>query len=396
MQISTYFLKRPEGWISLSSSVPSVENRATESVPSGGALLLSPLRTASVHSFSFSFRSANDVRNALSLRFRPLLSGEEDVEIVPLFTGSNKGGSDGVALCICGAEIPGDEPGFSLQSNVVWPLPLALAAAVKGEGGAVFRDDYVCASAFFRNGLPVFIRTRPSVPDDGGIDAEARRIEEYAAAIGVELSPEGIWRSSQTEALLDSARETVKQFPRLLELNISRPALAASLARERTARMLLKILGWTAAAGVFLSIIQFSLLFQLRASLESFSKEGASLYREVLGQNERIVDPLSQARGKLAELKGQGKTENTLSRMLSHLGRTWLDGDQRKGDFPILEQLRYTGDGADITGTAEKMESIQALRTNADGGGYRATLGDIQQIPGGGLRFTLSLRRDSQ
>lgn len=318
------------------------------------------------------------------------------MEIVPLFTGSNKGGSDGVALCICGAEIPGDEPGFSLQSNVVWPLPLALAAAVKGEGGAVFRDDYVCASAFFRNGLPVFIRTRPSVPDDGGIDAEARRIEEYAAAIGVELSPEGIWRSSQTEALLDSARETVKQFPRLLELNISRPALAASLARERTARMLLKILGWTAAAGFFLSIIQFSLLFQLRASLESFSKEGASLYREVLGQNERIVDPLSQARGKLAELKGQGKTENTLSRMLSHLGRTWLDGDQRKGDFPILEQLRYTGDGADITGTAEKMESIQALRTNADGGGYRATLGDIQQIPGGGLRFTLSLRRDSQ
>lgn len=396
MQISTYFIKRPEGWISLSSSILSVDNNATESVPSGGVLLLSPFRTASVHSFSFSFRSANDVRNALALRFRPLLSGEEDVEIVPLFTGSNKGGSEGVALCICGAEIPGDESGVALQNNVVWPLPIALAAAVKGEGGAVFRDDFVCASALFRNGLPLFIRTRPSAADDGGIDAEVRRLAEYAAAIGVELSHETIWRSSQKEALLDSARETVKQFPRLLELNISRPALAASLARERTARMLLKVLGWTAAAGIFLSIIQFSLLFQLRASLESFSKEGTLLYREVFGQNERVVDPLSQVRGKLAELKGQGKTENTLSRMLSHLGRTWLDGDERKGDFPVLEQLRYTGDGADITGTAEKMESIQALRTNADGGGYRATLGDIQQIPGGGLRFTLSLRRDAQ
>ena len=68
----------------------------------------------------------------------------------------------------------------------------------------------------------------------------------------------------------------------------------------------------------------------------------------------------------------------------------------RRDDFPLVEQLRYTGEGADITGTAEKMESIQALRTTADSGGFRATLGDIQQIPGGGLRFTLSLRRDSQ
>ncbi|HPR90448.1 MAG TPA: hypothetical protein PLD93_03325, partial [Synergistaceae bacterium] len=115
-----------------------------------------------------------------------------------------------------------------------------------------------------------------------------------------------------------------------------------------------------------------------------------------IGPDERIVDPLSQARGKLAELKGQGKNENSLSRMLSHLGRTWLNGDQRKEDFPVLEQLRFSSEGADITGTAEKMESIQDLRTVADGSGYRAALGDIQQIPGGGLRFTLSLRRDLQ
>ncbi len=396
MQISTYFIKRPEGWISLSSSVVSFDNVVMKSVPSEGSLLLVPFRTASFHSFSFPFRSAKDVRNALALKFRPLLSGEAEVELVPLFTGRNKGSSEGIALSIWGEEIPGDEPGLSLHNNVVWPLPLALAGAVRGEGGAVFRDDYVCASAFFRNGLPVFIRTRATAPDDGGIEAEVRCIQEYAAAVGIELSPESIWRSSQKEALFESTRETLKQFPRFLELNISRPALAASLARERTASMLLKIFGWATAAGVFLSIIQFSMLFQLRSSLESFTQEGASLYREVFGPDERIVDPLSQARGKLAELKGQGKNENSLSRMLSHLGRTWLNGDQRKEDFPVLEQLRFSSEGADITGTAEKMESIQDLRTVADGSGYRAALGDIQQIPGGGLRFTLSLRRDLQ
>lgn len=396
MQISTYFFKRPEGWISISSSEISVENVVTESVPSRGALLLVPFRTASVHSFSFPFRSVKDVRNALALRFRPLLSGEEEVEIVPLFTGRNKGSSEGIVLSIWGEEVSGNEPGLALHNNVVWPLPLALAGAVKGEGGAVFRDDVVCASAFFRHGLPVFIRTRASTPDDGGIEAEVRCIVEYASALGVDLSPESVWSSSEKVALFDSAREAVRQFPRLLELNISRPALAASLARERTALMLLKVFGWAAAAGIFLSIIQFSLSFQLRSSLEIFSQEGASLYREVVGQNERVVDPLSQARGKLAELKGQGKNENTLSRMLSHLGRAWLDGDQRKEGFPVLEQLRFSGEGADITGTAEKMESIQALRVAADRSGYRAALGDIQQIPGGGLRFTLSLRRDLQ
>ena len=188
----------------------------------------------------------------------------------------------------------------------------------------------------------------------------------------------------------------MKQYPKLLELNISKPALAASLARERTARMLLKACGWAAAAGILFSLIQYTMLSQLRSSVETFTNEGTSLYREIFGQNERVVDPLSQARAKLAELRGQGRTENSLSRTLSHLGRTWLDGNKKKAGYPVLEQLRYSADGADITGTAEKMEAIQALRLAADSGGYKASLGDIQQIPGGGLRFTLSLRRDAQ
>lgn len=396
MQISTYFLKRPGGWRSLSSTESSVGKSSTDIVPSGGALLLYPFRTASIHPFSFPFRSAQDVRNALSLKFRPLLSGEEDVEIVPLFSSRSKGGSEGVSLCVWRNEVPEDEPSLSLQNNVVWPLPLALASRVNGDGGAVFRDDLYCASAFFRNGSPVFIRCRLSNPDDGGIDAEVRRLAECVAALGHDIVPASIWVGSQSQELLDAARETAQQFPRLLDLNISRSALAASLARERTARMLLRFLGWAAAAGFFFSVIQLALGYHLRSSIETFSTEGAALYRDVFGRGERAVDPLSQARGKLMELRGRGRTENTLSRVLSHLGRAWLDGNSRRTDFPMLEQMRYTGDGTDITGTAEKMESIQNLRSNADGGGYRATLGDIQQIPGGGLRFTLSLRRDAQ
>ncbi|NBK21979.1 MAG: hypothetical protein EOM68_08135 [Spirochaetia bacterium] len=396
MQISTYFVKRPEGWRSLMYAESSVGKSSADNVPSGGALLLYPFRTASIHPFSFPFRSAQDVRNALSLKFRLLLSGEEDVEIVPLFSSRSKGGSEGISLCVWRNEIPEDGTALSLQNNVVWPLPLALASRVNGNGGAVFRDDLYCASALFRNGLPVFIRCRASGSDDGGIEAEVRRLVECAAAFGSDIVPTSIWVGSKSQELLDAARETAQQFPRLLDLNISRAALAASLARERTARMLLRFLGWAAATGFFFSAIQLTLSYHLRSSIETYAHESVALYRSVFGQSERAVDPLSQARGKLLELRGQGRTENTLSRVLSHLGRAWLDGDARRTDYPVLEQLRYTGDGADITGTAEKMEAIQNLRSNADGGGYRATLGDIQQIPGGGLRFTLSLRRDAQ
>lgn len=393
MQISAYYIKRPDGFFSLSPSESQVGNGAP---PSQGALLLYPFRTASIHPFSFPFRSAGDVRNALALRFRPLMSGEEEVEVAPLFTGRTKGGSEGAALCIWSGEIPVEGEGPPLQDNLVWPLPLALAGAVGGDGAAVYRDDHVCAWALFKEGMPLFIRCRTPAPDDGGVYGSAKRLQALAASMGVEVALEDVWRSTDSGELLESARETVRQFPRLAELNISRQALALSLARERTARIFLKFLGRVAVAGLFMCVIQYSLLLQLRTSIESYAAEGAALYREVFGQGERVVDPLSQAREKLAALRGQGKTESGFSRVLSHLGRTWYDGEHRKEDFPLLEQLRYTGEGADVTGTAEKMESIQALRSAADSGGFRATLGDIQQIPGGGLRFTLSLRGSRQ
>ncbi|MDI9370538.1 MAG: type II secretion system protein GspL [Synergistota bacterium] len=392
MQISSYYIKRPDGFY----SGPTREDGTPVQAPSEGALLLFPLKTTSIHSFSFPFRSAGDVRNALSLKFRSLLSGEEEVEMVPFFTGRTKSGSEGAALCLWSGEIPGGELDPILQRSVVWPLPLALAGAVDGNGAAVYRDDYVCASAVFKDGMPVNLNCRDSSPDDGDMEGETRRAMALATAAGMELSADGVWSSDRAEDLLESARETVTRFPRLTEINISRPALAASLARERTARLFLKFLGCAAAAGVVMCIVQFTMLGQLRSSMSYFADEGIALYQDVFGKNERVVDPLSQAKEKLAALRGHGKSESDFSGILAHMGRTWLDEEGRKDGFPLVEQLRYTGETADITGTAEKMESIQALRTAADSGGFRATLGDIQQIPGGGLRFTLSLRRSSQ
>lgn len=399
IQTSSFYLKCPQGWRLLVpdySAANADARRYVDSPPARAALLLYPFTTASVHSFSFSFKSTKDVRNALELKFRPLLSGEEDVDIIPFFSGNSGEATGGVALCVWKGEIPEETSDLSLKENVVWPLPLALASAVNGEGVALFRNDTVCASAVFRNGLPVFLRCRSSEAMGKEIDEEIKLCTQIAAASGMTVAPDSVQVLFEDHLLLTTAKETVKKYPRYLSFNISRPAIASSLSRERAVLMLVRTAACFGIAGLLFCGVQFLEVRRLKVAIEQYAAESASLFQDVFGAGERIVDPLSQARRAMAELRGQGKAENSFSLTLSHLGRTWLDGEEKRKNLPVLEQLRYSGDGADIIGTAENMESIQLLRGAAGSGGYRASLGDIQQIPGGGLRFTLSVRRAEQ
>jgi hypothetical protein len=280
---------------------------------------------------------------------------------------------------------------------------LALASLVDGEGIAVFRGMGVVASAVFSGGIPLFCRCgseedgAPAPEEGDGMDREIRLCREFALASGHGGLVSSVWTGSSAKELLDACRETAARYPAFLSVNISRPSLEASLARERTALVLRNF----AAAAFFLGAVfcaaQFTLTMQVRSSLDRIASESAALYREIAGPGERIVDPLSQARGKLAELKGSGGDDSSLSLFLGHLGRAWTGGEgERKSGFPVLEQMRYTGGSAELTGTAGAMEAIQELRSAVDGGGFRASLGDIQQIPGGGLRFSLSLRRERE
>ncbi len=384
-QATSIFLKSPGGWSSLSGDGAAV--------PSRGALLLVPFATLSVHPFSFAFRSPKDVRDALALRFRPLLSGETPVEVLPMVLGRKDGGVSGAAWCLSGEEIPDAAPGLPLEKNVVWPLPLALASAVNGDGIAVYSGEGLLVSALFRKGVPLFCRCRAPEGEEDGAEEEKRWCLDLAASLGEEMGEEDVWIGEGEEILRSAAEATASRYPAFFSVNFSRPALAASRARERTAGMYRRLAAWAAAAGLFFCLIQWTLAGQIRSSVAAFSHQGETLYREVFGSDERVVDPLSQARGKIALLSGGGKKDNSLSLLLARLGKAWTEEGSRRGDFPVLEQLRFSGEGLDVTGTAERMEAISALRTAAGGEGFRPSIGDIQQIPGGGLRFTLSLKR---
>lgn len=367
--------------------------RSGVALPLKDALVLVPFRTLSVHPFSYPFRAMKDVRSALALKFRPLLSGEEAVEIIP-WVSSSSGGASGAAWCLAASEVP--EDGAIGAGSVVWPLPLALASCVDGEGAAVFGGEGVLVSAVFSEGSPVFCRCSVTggAPTAADMDREARLCEEYAAATGLGGPPSSVWRGTTAAELFYAAEKTVAAFPSYLSVNILRGALEASLAREKTARALRNFSAAAALLGLCFCGAELMLSARVRSSLDSLASRSRELYMEIAAPGERIADPLSQARGKLAELKGNGGDDLSLSSVLSHLGGAWMSEEgERRTDFPVLELLRYSGDGVELTGTAPAMEAVQALRTAADKEPFRASLGDVQQIPGGGLRFSLSLRR---
>ena len=57
----------------------------------------------------------------------------------------------------------------------------------------------------------------------------------------------------------------------------------------------------------------------------------------------------------------------------------------------LIESLRYNAEGSDLLGSVPDMEKLQAFQKELSAA-FRTQLGDIQQVPGGGLRFSMNLR----
>ena len=101
----------------------------------------------------------------------------------------------------------------------------------------------------------------------------------------------------------------------------------------------------------------------------------------------KIVDPVSQARGKLNAARG-GEKGLILEEMLARLGAS----TKAAGETSVLvESLRYNAEGSDLLGSVPDMEKLQAFQKELSAV-FRTQLGDIQQVPGGGLRFSMNLR----
>jgi hypothetical protein len=156
----------------------------------------------------------------------------------------------------------------------------------------------------------------------------------------------------------------------------------------RRALLAATLLGLLFAAGARLSLREGELyLDRLRTS-------AVTAYRSVFGDGP-VNDPLSQARARLMQAQGTGKSVQ-LADLIALLGEAW---EATEGKDILLETLRYGEDGAEIIGSAATVEAIQAFQRQCALLGAKnassrmeAQLGDISQAPGGGLRFTMTVR----
>ncbi len=355
----------------------------------GRQFVLVPYRALSIRSFDYPFGSISAIREALRLQYVSVASGR-DLEIYPVVLKKENRRFSGAALVIPFDERSSVEERIGKGSKTaIWPLPFALASELDGEGGAVCVLDDGISSAFFVDGEPVLYRWQPlsrRTPEqerDWLLSYGSKYRDEPFKTVIVDASQEG-------ERLSKGVRETVEAFPSFGSYSLSRRVLDSAIVLEHVVKGL-SALSWSImiASVVFLSagLIKSS---AMESELDKVKDRSIKAYQDAFGPG-NVRDPLSQARGMLAQATNAPDGPR-LEDCLRILARAWPDGESDEERISI-DTLRFSVDGMDLIGTANEVGMVQnlqkAIKAETDGS---VKLGDIQQVPGGGLRYSLEVR----
>ncbi|EFC90187.1 hypothetical protein Dpep_0155 [Dethiosulfovibrio peptidovorans DSM 11002] len=358
----------------------------------GGRLVLVPYRTLSVRTFDFPFGSVSAIREALKIQYSSI-SGNREVEIFPVVHRREDRRFSGSALILPSEERAAVEDGISgLGRSTIWPLPFAMAAELGGNGAVLCLDEEGISSALFVDGVPVLYRWQSR--SRRSVDQELRWLLDYGGKFDFDPSDSVVVDVSEDgERLAVKARETLTAFPSLGSYSLSRKVLDSAIVLETLAKAVGGFSCWFLLAGcVFLGAGFLGGLVE-RKKVDTIRARAEAVYTDAFGPG-KVRDPLSQARGKLAELTDSPDTRS-LEDGLRLIVRSWTDPEMGGGRISV-DTLRYTSDGMELIGTAEEVSSVQAfqknLKINNDG---TVKLGDIQQVPGGGLRYSLEVRWSS-
>lgn len=355
----------------------------------GRQLVLVPYRALSIRSFDYPFGSISAIREALRLQYVSVASGR-DLEIYPVVLKKENRRFSGAALVIPSEERSSVEEGIGRGAKaVIWPLPFALAAEVRGEGGAVCVLDGGISSAFFVKGEPVLYRWQPlsrRTPEqerDWLISYSSRYGEGPFETVIIDASEEG-------DRLSKGVRDTLGSFPSLGSYSLSRKVLDSAIVVEHIVRGI-SALSWSMmiAGGVFLAagLVKSS---AVESELNKVKDRSVKIYQDAFGPG-RVRDPLSQARGMLAQATSAPEGPR-LEDCLRILARAWPDAKSDEERVSV-DTMRFSLDGMDLIGTANEVGMVQnlqkAIKSETEG---VVKLGDIQQVPGGGLRYSLEVR----
>nr|WP_321499740.1 type II secretion system protein GspL [uncultured Dethiosulfovibrio sp.] len=355
----------------------------------GRKFTLVSYKTLSIRSFDYPFGSISAIREALKLQYTSVMPGKE-LEIFPVILKKENRRFSGAALVLPSEERSAVEEGMGNGGkNTPWPLPFALAAELKGNGAAVCVLDDGISSALFVDGEPVVYRWQPVSRKTA--EQERDWLLAYGARYGDILFDSIILDvADEGDRLAKGVKDTLEAFPSLGSYSLSRKVLDTAIVMEHLVKGLSSFAWWSIVAGGIFLASGFMRGMTLKTELDRVKERSVEIYREAFGPG-NVRDPLSQARGMLAQAN-RAPDSPAIEDGLRLVATAWPVKQEEDGRIS-LETLRFGGEGMDLIGTANEVNLVQnlqkALRAETDG---NVKLGDIQQVPGGGLRYSLEVR----
>jgi hypothetical protein len=358
---------------------------------------LAPLKSVAISPFSFPFNNVLRIREALKLQVLPYAAAG-GMELFPSLLNKTPRDSSGVAWFVPSGELENVAVPMAQVENRVWPAPLPLVSKVQGEGVTFWLDESNICSLLWREGVPVLYRWKPreSAAEDQPsfiLESERSWYEAYCKSKGEEVGEIFALDAAQPSALADFsdiARESLRLYPWIGDVNLSRSAFDNALVLERAVRSLSRVASWFLVMGLLALAGNGLRYYEARRSLEEIRNRSSQLYRSTFDPSRtgRIPDPLGLALSKVAELRGGTAEGRLINEVFADLGSIF---EQNPSMDVTLDSVRYNLEGIDYTGSAPDMETAQEFRRAWT---ERANAGplNLQNAPGVGYRFDLSVK----
>ena len=357
------------------------------------AAVLVPMRSLSVSPFLFPFGSVMRVREALRLQTLPFLSCAPagGMELFPTVLERTPRSSSGVVWYASAAELDFPEPPAGL-STLVWPAPLPLVSRVGGTGVTLWADEENLCSLLWSEGRPVLCRWRSR--SAGSAESEFAWYDRYCRAQELERGDSFALDATDPkdlESLGGIVRESLARYPWIGTVNLSRTALEGAVGLERAVRLLTRVAGWALLLGVLVLTGGVLKWYQARGGAETARLRSEALYREAFDAERtgRIANPVTLARDRIAELRGNDAEGRSLEDALAELGSVFSENPSMD---VTLDVLRYNAEGLDCTGSAPDMSTVLTFRKAWEGRAALSQLDNTQSVPGLGYRFDLRVR----
>jgi hypothetical protein len=295
--------------------------------------------------------------------------------------------------------------------NRVWPAPLPLVSQVEGEGVTLWLDEENICSMLWRGGVPVLYRwksrkrraqTQGSQIQEPQAQGSRQASEESELAwyeayckskeeeVGASFALD-VTRGSNNPGLPEIVKKSLTLYPWIGEVNLSRSALDSALGLERTVNSLSRVASWLLVMGLFVLGGNALRYYETQRSVNALRDRSSELYRSTFDPSRtgRIPDPLNLALARVAELRGGSSEGRLINEMFTDLGAIF---EQDPSIDVTLDFARYNLEGVDYTGSAPNMEAAQDFWRAWLERASTAQLGNVQNAPGVGYRFDLSVK----